>query len=221
MDIPVSLVENDRINLPLNHDVPIHVHVTIPFSLLVPDCDPNSTPVPKLERPRCWLATRLFGRQYETPTDAMTKTVLVVSPAFHHPVWPKLSALLFGKEQRNMYTHLISDATEWEHANASNISWAFSTGVTDDDIDNVSAVVLKAGPGLCGTGGILFTVEEMGERHKAAWKRAWMELPPPMSPGSGESGVDLAMDRKNNALSRFKAGWLPQFSSEKESFESA
>ncbi|KAH6856118.1 hypothetical protein B0I37DRAFT_366605 [Chaetomium sp. MPI-CAGE-AT-0009] len=226
MDIPVSLVGNGPISLPLKHEAPIHVQITIPFSLLVKDFDPNTTQVPHLERPRSWLANRLFGRRYTFPTDAPTKAFLVASPVFESQVWPKLGASLFGKMERIgiMYSHATSDAEKWERAGASNLFWAFSTGVTDEDISNVRAVVLKASPGPAGAGGILFTVEEMDEREKAAWKSAWEVLGPftPSPPWrDGESDVDLAMERKNNALCRLKAGWVtfPRPSNEKESSE--
>ncbi len=217
MDIPVSLYGNGPISLPLNHEAPIHLHITIPVSLLVKDFDPNTTQVPKTEYSRCWLATRLFGRRCKTTTHVPTKIYLVTSPVFHHQVWPKLSTLLFGKEKDKMYCCFGSDAKDWKRAGASNVSFAFSTGITDDDIDHVRAVVLKAGPD--GAGGILFTAEEMGESDKAAWKRAWMVLAVPATPPV--SDVEWAMLEKNSALYRFKAGWVaPQLSSEKESFES-
>jgi hypothetical protein len=165
-----SLVGNRPISLPLKHEAPIHVHITIPFSLLVKDFDPNTTRVPVLEKPGSWLATRLLGPRYKTPTDAPTKAFLVACPVFHRQVWPKLSTLLFGKEERMMYSHSGCDAKAWERAGASNLFWAFSTGVTDDDIGRVNAVVLTASPAPDGAGGILFTAEEMGEREQEAWK---------------------------------------------------
>jgi hypothetical protein len=150
---------------------------------------------------------------------------------FNNHIWPKLSTLLFGKEQRSMYSHSASDVREWEHAIAGNIFWAFSIGgVTEDDIDDVRALVLTAAnhAGADGNGvggGVLFTVEEMGETEKAAWKTAWTVLPPPLCrpwPGdAGESDADLAMERKNGALCRVMAGLVtPQLFSEKEIFES-
>jgi hypothetical protein len=165
-DISVSLVGDPPISLPLEHSESVHVHITIPFSLLVQDFDPNTTQVPQWERPRCWLATRLFGRRYETPTTDIIKVCLLAFPIFEHRVWSKLSVLLFGKEERRMNSNMGSDATEWERASASNLFWVFSKGVTDDDIDHVRAVVLKASPSMGGTSGMLFTVEEMGEREK-------------------------------------------------------
>lgn len=222
MDVSVSFNENGPISLQLKHVAPIHIHIMMPFSLLVKDFDPNTTQVPNLERRRSWLATRLFGRRYETPVDVMTKIFLLTCPAFHNLVWPKLSTLLFGKEEPMMYSHLSSDKEEWERARASTVSWAFSTRITDDDIGDMRAVILKASPNPDGPGGILFTVEEMGEREKAAWKTAWKVLVPPTpSPSDGESDVDLAMARKNNALCRLKAGWVAlPISNKKESFES-
>ncbi|KAK4152139.1 hypothetical protein C8A00DRAFT_16513 [Chaetomidium leptoderma] len=212
--IPVSLAENESISLPLERR-PCHIHITIPFSLLVKDFDPNTAQVPQLELPRSWWwPTRLFGRRYETLTDATTKAVTIAHPTYRQ-VWPKLSALLFGKEETTLYSVLGSDAKDWERAGASNIFWAFSTGVTDDDIVHARAIVLKASP--CGTGGILFTVEEMGERDKVAWKTAWMDVV--LYKSAGESDVDLAMARKNHALYRHMAGWAPR-PSNKESFES-
>jgi hypothetical protein len=89
-------------------------------------------------------------------------------------------------------------------------------------MDCVRALVLTASPGLDGPGGILFTVKEMDERERAAWKTAWMVLPPPgPSPGSAvEPDDDPAMERKNHALYESKAGWLaPRVSTEKQSFE--
>jgi hypothetical protein len=156
----------------------------------------------------------------------------MASPILHSYIWPKLSTLLFGKEQRSiMYSHSASDVREWEHAIAGNVFWVFSIGpgVTEDDIGDVRAVVLTAanhpGPDGDGAGGVLFTVEEMGETDKAAWKTAWTVLPPPICcpwPGdAGESDADLAMERKNGALCRVMAGLVtPQLSSKKEIFES-
>ncbi|KAK4096317.1 hypothetical protein N658DRAFT_364857 [Parathielavia hyrcaniae] len=109
MDIPVSLIGNGPISLPLKHEAPIHIHITIPYSLLVKDFDPNTTPVPVLERPRCWLITRLFERRRETPSDAPDKACLIAWPVFHR-VWPKLSTLLIGKEEPSLYSHVGCDA---------------------------------------------------------------------------------------------------------------
>jgi hypothetical protein len=226
MDIPVSLVGKGPISLPLQCEAPIHLSITIPFSLLVKDFDPNTTQVPQCEKPRSWLATRLFGRQYETPTDATSKTLLLVSPALRNRVWSKLSTLLFGKEEPIMYLHSASDVREWKHAGAANVFWAFATGITEDHIGDVRALVLTASPGGPdddGTGGVLFTVDEMGDAEKAAWKTAWTVLPPirPSPDDEGEFEADLAMENKNRALCRLKAGWVDlQVSSEKESFES-
>jgi hypothetical protein len=202
MTIPVSLVENASIDLPLKHG-PFHVHVTIPFSLLVRDFDPNTTRVPQMERPQCWLATRLFGRRYDTPTDVVTKVVMVAYPVYHHQVWPELSTLLFGKEEPRMYSVSGSDAKEWERVGASNLFWAFSRGVADDDIEHTRAVVLKASCSPCSAGGIMFSVEEVGEKGKAAWKAAWMGVVLYKEPSAGESDADLAMGKKNHGLYRY------------------
>ena len=220
MEVPVSLVGHGPISLPLKHEAPIHAQIRIPFSLLVKDFDPETTQVPQWEVPRSWLANRLFGRRYESPTDAGTKVFLVACPVFHHKVWPKLSTLLFGKKERVMYSHSGSDVEEWERAGASNLFWAFSTGVTDEDVDNVRAVVLKASPCPDGTGGILFTAEEMDEGENAAWKTAWeVRVPPTPSPSDRESDIDIAMERKNSVLYQLKAG-LFAFPHDKESSES-
>ncbi|KAK3290198.1 uncharacterized protein B0H64DRAFT_413614 [Chaetomium fimeti] len=218
MALLVSL-EAESMSLPIK-DGPIHVHVTIPFSLLVKDFDPNTTPVPQMERPRpWWWPARLFKGQHEIPTDAATvaatKTFALARPAFSDQIWPRLSTLLFGKEELTIYSIVGSDAKDWEHANTSKSIWTFSTGVTDDNIDCTRAVLLKASP--CGTGGILFTAKEIGEREKAAWKTSWMDVVPYKSPG--ESDVDCAMMRKNQALYQYMVGWASRHSNEKESFD--
>lgn len=218
MAVPVSL-EAGSMSLPIK-DGPIHIHVTIPFSLLVKDFDPNTTRVPQMERPRpWWWPARLFRGRHEIPTDAATdaatKTFTLARPAFSNQVWPRLSTLLFGKEELTLYCSVGSDAKDWEHADTSNFMWAFSTGVTEDDINRTRAVLLKASP--YGTGGILFTAEEIGEKEKAAWKTAWMDLAPYKSPG--ESDIDCAMTRKNQALYRYMGGWTSRHSNEKESFD--
>lgn len=226
----MSVIGKGPISLPLKRDVPIHIAVTIPFSLLMKDFDPNTTPVPQLERPRSWLGTLLFGRRYEPPRYASSKAHFLANPILCDRVWPKLSTILFGQEERYLYSHMTSDAREWEKIGTANIFWVCATGITDDDISNVRAVVLTASPaaGLDGTGeGVLFTVEEMGETEKAAWKRAWTAMPawtvPPSICGQadvGESDADLAMERKNSALCRLKAGFVElPLSGEKESFE--
>ncbi len=229
MDISVSVVGKGPISLPLKYDVPIHIAVTIPFSLLRTDFDPNTTPVPHWERPRSRLGTLLFGRRYETLPHASGQAHFLANSILYDRVWPKLSTMLFGQEERFLYSHMTSDAREWEKIGTANIFWVCATGITDDDISNVRAIVLTASPGLDGTGeGVLFTVEEMGETEKAAWKRDWMAMPPwtvlPSICGRadlGESGADIAMERKNSALCRLKAGFVElPLSGEKESFES-
>jgi hypothetical protein len=225
MDIPVSLVKNESISLPL--DGPLHVHITIPFSLLVKDFDPNTNPIPQMKRHRpSWWPTSLFGRWFEPPTHDITKIFDVVNPAYYGQVWPKLSALLFGREEPTMYCIVGSDAEDWERAGVSNLFWTFytGTGVADDndgDIEHARAVVLKASHSPCGKGGAVFTVEEMGEKDKAGWKTTWMDVVP-YKPSAGESDVDVAMMRKNQALHRYMAAWArrPPASNEKESLES-
>ena len=223
MDIPVSLIANGPLSLPLKEEAPIHVHATIPFSLLVKDFDPNTAKVPYLVEPRCWLANRLFGPRHKIPTSASTKAAMFASPLFPMWVWPKLGALLLGKVVDISVYDTGSDAKEWAHAGDSNLFFAFATGATDDNIECVRAVVLTASPGPDGTGGILFTVKEMDERERAAWKTAWMVLPlSTPSPGSAvRPNYDPAMERKNYALYASKASWFtPSPSGKKESFES-
>jgi hypothetical protein len=223
MDIPVSVIANGPLSLPLKEEPPIHVHATIPFSLLVKDFDPNIAKVPSWEEPRCWLANRLFGPRYKTPSSASAKVAMFASPIFDGRVWPKLGALLLGKEVRMATCTTGSDAKEWAHADASNLFFTFATGPNDEDIDCARAVVLTASPDPEGAGGILFTVKEMDERERAAWKTAWMALPPPIpSPGSAvELDDEHATGRKNLALYNSKAGWFaPSCASKKESFES-
>lgn len=223
MDIPVSLIANGPLSLPLKEEAPIHVHATIPFSLLVKDFDPNIAKVPYWEEPRCWLANRLFGPRHKTPTSASAKVAMFASSIFPRRVWPSLGRLLLGKEVRISACNTGSDAKEWAHAGASNLFFAFATGATDDDMDCARAVVLTASSRPDSTGGILFTVKEMDEKERAAWKTAWMVLPPPTpSPGSAvEPNDDPAIERRNHALYESKASWLaPSPSSEKEAFES-
>jgi hypothetical protein len=42
----------------------------------------------------------------------------VVNPVYYGQVWPKLSALLFGREEPTMYCIVGSDAEDWERAGA-------------------------------------------------------------------------------------------------------
>jgi hypothetical protein len=218
MVIPLSLIANGSLSLPLKEEAPIHVHATIPFSLLVKDFDPNTAKVPYWEEPRCWLANRLFGPRHKTPTSASAKVAMFAGSIFPGRVWPKLSLLLLGKEVRISACNTGSDAKEWAHAGASNVFFAFATGPTDDDMDCVRALVLTASLDLDGRGGILFTVKEMDERERAAWKTAWMVLsqPGPSPCSAVEPDDDLAMERKNHALYVSKAGWLaPSLATEK------
>jgi hypothetical protein len=206
MDIPVSLVANGPLSLPLKEDAPIHIYATISFSLLVKDFDPNTARGPYFEEPRCWLASRLFGPRRRTPSSASFRVALFASSAFTRGVWPQLSALLLGKEVRIPTCTIGSDAKDWEHASASNLFYTFATGATDDDMDCGRAVGLTASPSPDGTGGILFTVKEIDERERAAWKTAGMGLPAP-SPGSAiEPGDDPATKSKNHILHTSKAG---------------
>ncbi len=216
----MSLIANGPLSLPLKEETPIHVHATIPFSVLVKDFDPNTAKVPYREKPRCWLANRLFGPQHKNLSSDSAKVAAFAGSIFPRRVWPKLSTLLLGKDVRMSPCNPGSDAKEWAHASASNLLFAFATGHTDDDLDCVRAVVLTASPGPDGAGGILFTVREMDERERAAWKTAWVALlPPTPSPGSAvEPDNDPAMERKNSALYRSKLATSPF--SEKESFES-
>ena len=229
MDIPVSLVANAPLSLPLKEDAPIHIHATVPFSLLVKDFDPNTARGPYFEEPRCWLANRLFGPRRRTPSSASTRVALFADFAFTGGVWPRLSALLLGKEVRISTCTIGSDAKDWADASASNLFYAFTIGANDDDDDDDDnddmdcgrAVGLTASPGPDGTGGILFTVKEMDKGEASAWKTAWAGRPAP-SPGSDvEPGDDRAMKSKNHVLYTSNAGWFaPSTSSEKESFES-
>lgn len=207
MDVPVSLIANGPLVLPLKEEAPIHVHATIPFSLLVKDFDPNTAKVPYRE-PRCWLANRLFGPRYKNPSSDSARVAAFASSIFPGRVWPKLSTLLLGKEVYMSSCNTGSDAKEWAYAGASDLFFAFAMGPTDDDLDCVRAVVLTASPD--GTGGILFTVKEMDERERAAWKTAWMVLPPPTPSGIAvEPHNDSAMEKKNDALYRSKLAPSP------------
>ena len=47
----MSLIANGPLSLPLKEEAPIHVHATIPFSLLVKDFDPTTAKVPYREEP--------------------------------------------------------------------------------------------------------------------------------------------------------------------------
>ncbi len=71
--------------------------------------------------------------------------------------------LLFGKHEdaTEKFRYINCDIKDWEHAGASNLSWTFSTGVTDD-IDHARALILKAEHKPCVAAGILFTVERDG-----------------------------------------------------------
>jgi len=97
MDIPVSAIGKGPISLPLKCDVPIHIAVTIPFSLLMKDFDPNTTPAPEWERPRSWLGTLLFGRRWETIPYASSMANLLASPTLYDRVWPQLSTILWAR----------------------------------------------------------------------------------------------------------------------------
>ena len=218
LDIPVSLVGRESISLPLEHG-PIHVHVTIPFSFLVKDFDPNTAPVPQVQRPRSWWRpTWLFGRRYEPLTEPASRALILATP-YHDHVWQQLSLSLFGKHESMLYCVVGSDIEDWESASVGTLSWAFATGATDDDIDHVRAIVLKANDSLDKEGRIRFTVEEMDETKKAAWKAVWVGMVRYTSRQDGESEVDLAMLNKNSALHRLMASWALRASNEKESLE--
>ncbi|KAK3291592.1 uncharacterized protein B0H64DRAFT_478334 [Chaetomium fimeti] len=197
--IPVSLAENESINLPLNG--PIHVHITIPFSLLVKDFDPKTTQVPpRMKAGPWWRPTWLFGYRYETPTHPEVKAFDLTSPAFRQELWPKLSVLLFGKEEVTMYSVTGCDIQDWEHAAASNIVWSFATGVTDDNVDRARAVVLKLNNHPSRPG--LFTVEELEGAEDAAWKKVLMDTEP-WEETPEESAVDVEMTRRNRGLYQY------------------
>ena len=221
MDIPVSLIVNGPLSLPLQDEPLIHDHATIPFSLLVKDFDPNTAKIPSWEEPRCWLANRLLGPRYKTPYSASAQVAMFASSIFHGRVWPKLGTLLLVKEEVGMPVCTTgSDAKEWAQAAASNLLFVFVTGATDDDLDCGRAVVLTARPDPDGTGGILFTVREMDERERTAWKTAWMVLPPPTpSPRAGSAVAPddgPAMQRRIHALYASKEAWFAgSLSSEK------
>ncbi|KAL2139812.1 hypothetical protein VTI28DRAFT_4667 [Corynascus sepedonium] len=138
MDITVSLDKDESMDLSLKEG-PVHVYITIPFSFLVKDFDPNTTQVPK------WYGLDLGGGP---------------------------------------------------------------PGV----------VVLKANNSSYGTGGILFTLEEMDEKEKVAWKATWMGMVPINS--TGGSNLDLGMTNKNHALYRHMSGWASRPLNEKGSVDS-
>ncbi|KAK4249856.1 hypothetical protein C7999DRAFT_29725 [Corynascus novoguineensis] len=113
---------------------------------------------------------------------------------------------------------ILDKIADWECVGVSNLLRAFSTGITDDDIDHARVVVLKANNSLYGTCGILFTVEEMDEKEKVAWKATWMDMV--LFKSAGESDLDLAMTNKNHALYRHMSGWASRPLNEKGSVDS-
>jgi hypothetical protein len=196
--ISPSLVENGSISLPLVG--PFHVYMTTPFSLLVQDFDPNTTQIPPNILPAPWWRPDwLFGPRFEAPPYAGTRAVVLAHPALTEELWPKLSALLFGKAEPKMYTVISSTIEDWQHALDSDFSWAFATGVTDDDIDNIRAVVLKTtnDPSRPGQ----FTVEQLRAEEDAAWKRVLADTEPWESPE--ETEIDVEITRRNRALLRY------------------
>jgi hypothetical protein len=218
MVIPISLVNEEALDLKAENGLgPLHIYITTPFSLLVRDFHPNTTLVPKTEQPRSWWQKLgLFRRRRDgTPDDACVKACLLGFGPFHYDVWPKLSTLLFGKEEHRLYTTVGSDAKEWEGLGDSNLSWSFSTGVTDDDIDRVRAIVLEASEGP--TGSIQFTLEEIDEKQRADWKSYYESAPRYRLPG--ESVIDAEMGLKISALYRYMASspwYFPPADPEKE-----
>ncbi len=127
MVIPLSLVANESTSLPLKNG-PFHVHVMIPFSLLVKDSDPNTTPDPQCARLRLWWwwTTLLFGVRWETLTDPMEEAFFLGSLIFSR-IWGKMKVLLFGKHEAvtEKYHYINSNIKNWEHAGASNLSDVF------------------------------------------------------------------------------------------------
>lgn len=86
-----------------------------------------------------------------------------------------------------------------ESAGASIATWTFARSITDDDIINVRALVLRGESYPCDkTGGILFTVEEMGEREMAGWKRYWGEGV--MHKDEWDTDVNIAIKKMGFAL---------------------
>ncbi|KAH6842361.1 hypothetical protein B0I37DRAFT_381748 [Chaetomium sp. MPI-CAGE-AT-0009] len=199
--IPVSLVDNGSISLPL--DGPLHVYITVPFSLLVKDFDPNTTRVPPWVQPApWWWPTWLFGPRYKTPTNAEIKAYSIASPVFQEQLWPKLSALLFGKEEPALYTVVGSDIKDWEHAAASHLFWTLATGVTDENVDRIKAVVLTPISSASRPG--LFTVEELGAVEEAAWKKSLMDTVQwEFLEGEERSPVDFEINKRNHGLFQY------------------
>ena len=220
--ISPSIVENESISLPLVG--PFHVYMTTPFSLLVQDFDPNTKIPPGIQPAPWWRPNWLFGPRFETPCYAGSWALFLTNPAFSKELWPKLSALLFGKEEPALHSIINCNIEDWQQVIDSNLLWAFSTGVTDDNIDNIKAVVLKPinDPSRPGR----FTVEELGPVEDAAWKRVLGDTEPWESPEeSQETDIDVEMRRRNFALSWYMRdrGMIPSDEkkfAEKESVES-
>lgn len=222
--IPVFVVPKPEIPLPLKEDDGYHVHVIVPFSLIVRDLDPNATRAPvTLEHRRfTWWATRLFGRWKEISSEPQLEAIGIANPHLTN-IWPRLSAILFGREEPARYSMTACDVEDWKHVNGSHVFWTAFVGAIDNT--NTRVVVLRADGSLV-HGGIQFTLEEMGDKDKQAWKEEYLGYcMSNVSRTQGLPAADIELIRRNLALNgRMMLDWANHKGShekDRDSFESS
>ncbi len=206
--------------LPLKfRDGHIHVHITVPFSLIVRDFGPNTSPPRTITFPRSprW-ATLLLGPHHHTLPEPASGAGLVAGDHLEH-FWPQLSLTLFGREMPAQYTLATCDAADWEHLDDSNVFWTTAGGAIVDT-PNPRVLTLKGHASPVG-GGIRFTLEEMGGERREAWKVEYARAPLHEMPGAPNPAVAGDLIRRNLTPNRLMSGRIRSRAFRKDSFESS
>jgi hypothetical protein len=120
-----------------------------------------------------------------------------------------------------MFAVTSCDVNDWAHVNESTLFW--TTATTSPMHDRPLKVVVLKGTGT-DDGGIRFTVEEMGDAEKEAWKEECMREPEAKFPGVTwpSASVERVVTR-NLVLNRWMSGRIPNSwrSQGRKSFDSS
>lgn len=226
MNSPISLIGDEQTHLPLQGG-PFHVHITIPFSLLVRDFDPT-IPLPQVAfRPkRSWMA-RLFGRRDATlspENEAVLKALTLARPHLCD-IWRRLSVLLFDGEPEEypVHTYVSLDVNDGRTIGTSNLAWVVAAGDMAGDLEAARVLLLTAQDDP-ERGGIQFTWREMDDKDMGVLKSEWRDVRNARGrDGSAWSDFDEEMVRRHFTLNNLVRHGVPYRypSYQRESLESS
>jgi hypothetical protein len=221
---PLSI--DSGVALPLEEG-PYHIHITVPFALVVWNFNPKTASPPRLWKPRSThLATRLFGSRGPILTSPSDRAKHAALPHLRE-LWKQLSPLLFEQKETKpaMFSVTSCDVDDWGRVNESTLFW--TTATTTPLYDKPLRVMVLEGTGT-GDGGIKFTLEEIGDAEKEAWRAECSRTPAPRIsgvtwPSAQVETVTVNVVERNLVLNRWMSGRIHNSwrSQGKESFESS